>query len=744
MENLSKPIYEAIIELCIERFQLDILNLNKRKLKELNSKDIAKFITDFIEFTNSKLVKINPSYEDNILILPLIFSNILLYFPDSKIFLLNNILMGLLEKELLRKNILYLNKKISNNTEAKEIRDQYIEVYLKKASMESIYMLFLSLLGKYQLEDGSMNEIDFALEFSSEFFKEMQKIFSALNKELINISIIDTITTFENQNIENLPSTLTTQLHHNLWKDIKIPIELGAEIKLHHYQILGKIKQREIIESIILNRQKKIIEFEFNADLNNEKLLKGVFSTIAKEVKKSNYFAQQENIVIFNVSKAVLFHIKKNNDMDYMNELILKYVQIDFFEVVNYTVKKLNDDLEKQIKSLIDLPENINYIDNVIGFSKILVDQIERIYSESFYLIDIQDEGYQLIIRYIFCSFYKQYYDKIPKLFNYHIISNTAKLLDCHESKIIPKEDYNGLEVAEWIKIKLVPNIIKIENEFDKLRKINSNISIIKDVAKLKILLKSIKNFWLKFSKEIEDIKLNTIIENELDLWGIKGEIRSKIKLYVAQEIVNDLIINEEKQLIKIINDFLGVDIMLTDSEIYSKIKENIMSIKDKVIQYNTHVNELKELGIHFDNELDIQRILISKMEVINKNFFNDFNLLTNEYINTQIPYLPYLIEQGGRIRLSPTDYFLFSLILDANLQGNLYNWNPKKIISQINISEKTVFNSINSLKDHDLVLKIESENAISYIINAPQVLQLAKEFFKEKMSKELNKSKSN
>ncbi|MCX6152741.1 MAG: hypothetical protein NT007_01135 [Candidatus Kapabacteria bacterium] len=733
MENFDQQILEALLELCVEHFQPILQELLSKESNELDSKVVAQFLLDFLEFSNTRLIKINPVLEDNLTLLQDLFIGTISSQPEPKNFKFISILHESLTDEILRRNILYLNK-IPENEEAKKLRDEYIETHLFRTSFQALNLLTYSLIIKYKNEDGTVNEEEFVKEFVTSSIAKLKEIYSFADEEFIRVGIVNAIVQFEEQILLEFPLQIAKALHKAFWQEIKTPFELNSFISIHRKQIDGKLIQREILENILEAFQKRLSGYLKSKKGKDEKLIKDLISAIDAEVRKIPVFEYQAKFVIFNISLSIIEPVYEKKNLEDISQYLTDLIEIDFHDTINKVVELIDKLFKSRTENLFDEYSTIDFEN---GYPKILVDFILEFYDKNLFLIECDEEIQQAIIRSIFNYYYSKFYKQIPIQRNNQIIICVAQLLNCHESQILPQDTINGLEIAEFISSKLKKSTENIYQEYSVLRNRNMIIASRHDIHNLPEIIHDFENFWLNFTENLsnESKKMKVVIDEELNLWGIEGDIRELFFSYIRNSLRNQLFDNEIYELIQFFNQILEVDIMKSEDINLKEIKENLLSIKEKAIKYENLEKELKEFGIHFDNESEMQRILKNKQDIINKNFFNDFNLLKADYIRYQIPFLPFLLKHRASVRLSPSEYLLFSIILKANLNGQLFKWQPKNLIKEIDISERSAFNLIDTLeKKYQLVIRIEDNNEVNYMVNAPVVLNLAKEYYKNKL----------
>jgi hypothetical protein len=173
---------------------------------------------------------------------------------------------------------------------------------------------------------------------------------------------------------------------------------------------------------------------------------------------------------------------------------------------------------------------------------------------------------------------------------------------------------------------------------------------------------------------------------------------------------------------------------MNVSDKLMKEINKTLKLMESQVIAQFQSLNEAQELGLerHFDKEEIMEQNLSTKSSIKVKELIKKLTIIKEGYIKYQIPFLPYLLEQSSTVRLNPTAYLLFSLILNDNLQGKLFEWKKENYEQKLGIVEKTAFNSIHNLEHHKLVIKIEHNSSKSYIVNTKTLLEIAKEYDKK------------
>lgn len=725
MDLFKNNYIDFIIENCIEEFSNRIFDIINKTDTDIN--DIYIFIEDFVNFINKKILKIDPDFSFNIIIYNYIFSKFLIAINDNE----NNFDLFLIkfENEVIRKAI-----EIEKDSEKKEY---YIEIYIKKTSLEEIEQIIKSeMIYQQKNELSETNIISFLNIIADKIKNRLIHLFNISSKPNNQKFLVDTLIRFEEKIIDDQNTKIAEKLHNLLWMNTNIPDNLTLLVSLHKKRINGIIIQNKILQNIM--------QTEFNTFMNLYKVynldeINIIISAISKEVENSKYFKGSENIITLIIaSKVFKLLFKKHNINNYI-EILYEKINVNLEETINSFYISLVAATKRQVDSLKVIPFNENTRTLIEEFSINTSNYLKDELRKKYFWLEIDSDLFKFMICMIYRNFLKSFYQDISiEKLNY-ILLIVAVNLNCHESNILPFNEINSLEIANFIIYKaheLLQNILDkvIENRFKELQIVFSN-----DLENLNDQMKQHFNFMKQNANDyIDGLKeLRLLVKVELENWELTDESQKILFFYIIKKCFDELNNGEQKGLINIFNKIIGKNIMNEVPDLYNALS-NQLSILKKVYIENVSIFEDSDFSM-IANDLEVQKIVLNDINLVISNFISILIQIKKDHVSYHLPMMPDLIEANFPIKLSHTEYLILMMILDYNMRGELFICNYKEIQLKFSISEKTSYNAINNLIDNKFIVLIhkdtpQKDELSKYIINAPRILNLLLEYNKNKI----------
>lgn len=714
MDKINNRILNEIVNSASEKFKNTIEDCYDEDKKIVSLKKVDDFLHDFQRFCFKKL---------------LMYSDELIKFPFHISLLLNKLLNenSLIKSQSVLKIIQNQYYKFSSWTLIKNeiVSIKYSDDQNNKIDSNLLIMLKVwinqtFIVEYYRLIDASKNSkineneiVDELILFINSKFNDSFSFITNIDYQLI--IKIETILQFINELINHAPLSFVKIMNQRIWLGLVIPFKYRKFTNHKLKQFNEKIIIFEIQKKILLKFNKEIFRIQKikNIEKVNKvflKLMNEIELFIENELISFSRFQTQnimfETFICLNVLK-LLKGVNKNLDFESWQKIHIKKMRIAYENDLAELLKLL-EGYNQKFELLYKYTDEDFDEELVNNLTKNIIETINEVFVENIYMYEINDDLNLNFKGHLFRSYYSKHFNKIPKLFNYHILIYSSQLLNCHFSNINPNENNDIDEIINLIHFKMRPSVLKIFQSYFEIIESRFSILNLNDISKLDEVLIRLDNIFKENDKIIIDtiIEMKSNYESELDLFKFEESEEIEIKF-----CYNNLTLSHYYNTVlafykeAIINYCKGDNMELND-DFQKAIEEHLNKMKEV---FNTNFDYMNKLNGFGSSILDSMQSFQNSQfinETLVHNFMNDFQTIISETVEFRIPHMPFLLNI-----LSPIQYILFVYIVETNLRGKLFEFlDMKKTSESTGIKTRSLYDTIDYLQKIGLIIILNSE----------------------------------
>lgn len=589
----------------------------------------------------------------------------------------------------------------------KSDEEKYLALELK---IQENSKLISKLTSENEAKSNKIDSLNSQISFLTDECKNIKEYYENKIKDLLinieNLTKINQTLMYENKRLEKTNNKINQNIG-NKSEELKSEISLSNELKIENKDLKEKLKKLKELELMNTHLKEVIKNLQINSRLlninNNQLLMKQEIDDISKYTNESNQISENseknknckviENMKFNNnninvnqknkKSKVPTKHdyssinsqnkpIKNNKSYKLSNldnidskignthykqqEVKDKYnhdniINNECTDVTNTTVNSIKKDQAKfelifqaneDLNNFISLLENVDFktkieeFDSTYSLDEYLEEEINKCF-----VTKISDEFFENNYKYsIFINNLKEIFritkDKILE-FKYKEAENLKKI------KALDKENYSFIEEMRVLKT----NLLDMTNENEKLSnniKVQSNLienksndmkKLKSDVIQMEANVQELKN---KFDedKRLYNADFMIIFTAFKDLFNTVLDLKEEPKKEIDNSIIgmNKFTVNEITESIKTIKDF------------YTKNNNEKNSMKNKLINCENELNQLKIESENTKSELIDQINLICKENEVENDFRDKDYRLSIDKLTEKIRMLHEISEE--------------------------------------------------------------------------------------------------